>query len=369
MANKDFDFLVFIGRFQPFHNGQLGLIQTALEYCEQVIILCGSAHQPPTIRNPWSFEERQEMIRGAVSEALTQAENDRIHIAPLLDLIYSEETWINNAQDVVNDLVQVHYPSLPTSLNTYPTIGLIGHSKDNSAYYSRCFPQWEVVDVAVLNMDSLEAISGSAIREAIFISDDLGKIADQVPKNILSAVRKFSGTRAYTAIKAEHEFVLEYKQAWSAAPYPPMFVTVDAVLIHSGHILMIERKGRPGQGLLALPGGFVEAEEKIVDACLRELDEETCLGVSRRTLLDAIKGREVFDDPYRSARGRTITHCFFIELEPDIALPEVQGGDDAKHAMWIPLATLDPAEIFEDHYSIIQKMTPIIQETRAIIQK
>jgi len=169
-------------------------------------------------------------------------------------------------------------------------------------------------------------------------------------------LKAYFATPEYDLVKSEQAFVKKYQQAWSAAPYPPTFVTVDAVVIQSGHVLMVERKARPGKGLMALPGGFVDHGEKLVDACLRELREETRLKVPEPVLKGSIKSQEVFDDPHRSARGRTITHAFYIELAPNKALPKVKGGDDAKKAMWVALADLDPTQIFEDHYFIIQEM-------------
>ena len=186
---------------------------------------------------------------------------------------------------------------------------------------------------------------------------DHPQIAGMLPDAVQTFIADFQSTPACAAIREEHEFVARYQQAWSAAPYAPTFVTVDAVVVQSGHVLMVERKARPGKGLLALPGGFVDPGEKLVDACLRELREETRLKVPAPVLKGSISASEVFDDPYRSARGRTITHAFYIELEPNQALPKVKGGDDARHAMWVPMGDLDPVSIFEDHYFIIQEMT------------
>ncbi|VFS46366.1 Bifunctional NMN adenylyltransferase/Nudix hydrolase [Budvicia aquatica] len=73
-------------------------------------------------------------------------------------------------------------------------------------------------------------------------------------------------------------------------------------------------------------------------------------------LKGSIKRQAVYDAPYRSARGRTITHAFYIELEPSLELPKVKGSDDAKTARWVPLSELDPQVMFEDHYFIIQDM-------------
>ncbi len=145
--------------------------------------------------------------------------------------------------------------------------------------------------------------------------------------------------------------------AWSNAPYPPIFVTVDAIVIQSGHVLLVERKAYPGKGLQALPGGFIRGDESLPAACIRELREETQLKVPGPVLKGSIRARRVFDAPFRSQRGRTITHGFLIELAPAPQLPKVKGGDDARHAFWLPLAELAPEMLFEDHYHIIQAMT------------
>lgn len=343
--NKEFDFLVFIGRFQPFHLGHLQVIREGLEKAKQLIILAGSAHQPRSTRNPWTITEREAMIRGAV----TSEESERIHVAPLMDIVYNDESWVRNVQATVNGYVTAHH-GIP---HRQPKVGLIGHSKDQSSYYLNLFPQWGAVEV-----DNYKGISATPIREEIFANSvNNSELGQLLPANVQDELEKFYTTSEYNEVKSEQDFVAKYKQAWSSAPYAPTFVTVDAVVIQSGHVLMVERKARPGKGLLALPGGFVDHGEKLVDACLRELREETRLKVPAPVLNGSIKSQQVFDDPYRSARGRTITHAFYIELAPNKALPKVKGGDDAKHAMWVPLAELDPSQIFEDHYFIIQEMT------------
>jgi len=343
--SKEYDFLVFIGRFQPFHNGHLEVVKTGLAKAKQLIILAGSAHQPRSTRNPWTITERETMIRGAVS----QEDSDRILIAPLMDIVYNDESWVRNIQSTVNGYVTAHH-GIPHKL---PRVGLIGHSKDQSSYYLNLFPQWGSVEV-----DNYKGISATPVREMIFGSNDNDDYLKQfLPENVQTELRAFYQTTAYSEVKSEQDFVAKYQQAWSAAPYPPTFVTVDSVIIQSGHVLMVERKARPGKGLLALPGGFVDHGEKLVDACIRELREETRLKVPEPVLKGSIKSQKVFDDPHRSARGRTITHAFYIELAPNKALPKVKGGDDAKYAMWVALAELDPTKIFEDHYFIIQEMT------------
>jgi len=127
------------------------------------------------------------------------------------------------------------------------------------------------------------------------------------------------------------------------------------VVVQSGHILLVERKAHPGKGLMALPGGFLNPKEKLKDAVIRELREETRIKVPAPVLTGSIEKVEVFDDPYRSARGRTITHAYLIELSGE-SLPKVKGGDDAAKAFWVPFADIRPEMMFEDHYHIISAM-------------
>jgi bifunctional NMN adenylyltransferase/nudix hydrolase len=344
MQQYDYDFLVFIGRFQPFHKGHLHVIQQGLTKAKQLIVLCGSAHLPRTLRNPFTFEERELMMRQAIAET----EQNRIIFAPLMDIPYRDELWVRNVQATVNGLVTAHHP-MP---HQPAKIGLIGHSKDHTSYYLSLFPQWGSV-----NVDNLHGINATDIRLKFFHQDmNAGTLEQQLPLSVGNQLAEFAKKEVYQAIVKEQTFINQYKQAWEAAPYAPTFVTVDAVVVQSGHVLLVERKAHPGKGQLALPGGFINQNERLVDACLRELREETRLKVPTPVLKGHIKESRVFDDPNRSTRGRTITHAFYIELEAVQKLPKVRGGDDAKHAMWVPLADLDPRNIFEDHYFIIQEL-------------
>lgn len=344
---KDYDFLVFIGRFQPFHSGHLSVVRKALSCANQLIILCGSAHQPRSVRNPWNVEEREQMIRGTLSAE----ENAQVHIAPLMDIVYNDESWVRNVQSTVNGLVTAFH-GVP---HKTARIGLIGHSKDQSSYYLNLFPQWGAVQA-----ENYQNLSATPLRKAVFASEGTAFVSDNkdevFPDTVQQQLQEFVNTPAYTEIKAEQDFVGKYQQAWESAPYPPTFVTTDAVVVQSGHILMIERRARPGKGLMALPGGFLDQGETLLEACLRELREETRLKVPAPVLKGSVRKQQVFDDPHRSARGRTITQAFYFELAPGKELPKVRGGDDAKYARWIPLAELNPAEIFEDHYFIIKEM-------------
>lgn len=331
-----YDYLIFIGRFQPFHTGHESVIRKALTLSDKVIVLIGSAYQPRTVRNPWDFNEREALMRLAFS----QEENRRILAFPLLDQTYNNQRWIKSVQQLVSGVVH-------NKIASSPKVGLIGHQKDSSSEYLTLFPQWEREEV-----ENYDNISATDIRELYF---EHGELSSSLNTNVAIALEKFQTTKAYEQVQNEFHFVKKYKSAWDNAPYTPMFITVDAIVVQSGHILMIERKAQPGKGLMALPGGFLDANETLKSAVIRELREETRIKVPAPVLAGSITKMQVFDDPYRSARGRTVTHAYLIELQGD-KLPKVKGGDDASKAFWVPFAEVKPELMFEDHYHIVQVM-------------
>ena len=329
-------YLVFIGRFQPFHCGHKAVIDEALKRADNVIMLIGSANLPRSLRNPFSVAERAAMIKGAYSAE----EAARIHCVGLDDALYNDTRWLQ--------YVQAGVKSVTGDLQT--DIGLIGHSKDSSSYYLSLFPNW--ASVSVPNYHNLSA---TPIRDSYLMGAT--PTPERTPESTRSVLDEFKQTSEYQQLHDEADFVDKYKRQWESAPYPPTFMTADALVVQSGHILLVERRSMPGQGLWALPGGFLNPKETLFDACIRELREETRLKVPEPVLRGCCHSQHTFDDPYRSARGRTITQAFYFQLKNDLkGLPKVKGGDDAATAFWLPLAELDATMMFEDHYAIITKM-------------
>jgi bifunctional NMN adenylyltransferase/nudix hydrolase len=330
--------IVLIGRFQPPHLAHIQIMKQALQQADQLLVLCGSANQPRTIKNPWTVLEREEMIRASLPQSLL----DRLIVLPLHDKTYNDQLWATQVQDIV------------TTVAGEKDIGVIGYTKDESSYYLDMFPQWDMIDTG--NIDDIHATD---IRSEYFTStteDDFDlKIGRNLPTGIHDFLQAFMMREEYGNLVAEYKFLAKYKSAWDTAPYAPTFVTVDAIVIQSGHVLLIRRRANPGKHLYAIPGGFLDGQERIEDAVIRELREETKIKVPTPVLKGSIKSRQVFDHPDRSLRGRTITHAFLIELPPG-ELPKIKGSDDADKAKWVPLSVFNQMEdqMFEDHYHIIQ---------------
>lgn len=345
------DALVFIGRFQPFHNGHKAVIEAALEQAKEVVVVVGSSFAARNIRNPFTFEERKAMIE-AVFPDETDAYNHheaakRLHIVPVSDYPYDDNKWINAIQKIVDE-------TIPDSKD----VGLIGHSKDSTSYYLEIFPRWknhvEVEDVGGINAtDIRNCLFGNCDFVAL---DNMPDAARDVMNRVIIAGGKIGGY--WDTLYNEYQMVKKYKEAWKAAPFPPTFMTVDAVVVQSGHVLLVKRGDMPGKGLWALPGGFLEQTETMLDGAIRELKEETKIKVPVPVLKGSIKDSKTFDAPNRSSRGRTITQAFLIDLGVG-ELPKVKGSDDAEKAFWVPFNEVKQEKMFEDHFFIIDNFLNI----------
>lgn len=328
-----YDLVVYIGRFQPVHSAHVEIIRRAQREAPRVLVLVGSAFLPRTYKNPFTYEERAKMIKEATPEVV---------VAPLFDSMYNDQAWAAQVQAQV----ALHASSASK-------VALIGHKKDDSSYYLNMFPQWDLIEIS-----EIEPLNATNVRELYFVEKvNLNFIRSVVPSTTYAFMEKFLNTVDYGMLRDERRYIENYKATFANLPYPPVFVTTDAVVISSGHVLMIRRGQYPGKGLWALPGGFLNAEsdKSIVDCMVRELKEETKIDLPVPVIKGSIKESRVFDAINRSSRGRVITHAFKIELANG-DLPKVKGSDDADMAKWTPIAELSPSDCYEDHYEIIQTL-------------
>ena len=131
-----------------------------------------------------------------------------------------------------------------------------------------------------------------------------------------------------------------------------ILVTVDAVVfrndVEGRYLLLIKRKNDPFKGMWAFPGGFVDANEDLPEACARELEEETGLEFKPGKL----KQIGAFGKPGRDPRGRTVTVAYVAELSN--TSQEIKAADDAAEAKWWPLSQLP--EMAFDHLEILKQV-------------
>jgi len=157
--------------------------------------------------------------------------------------------------------------------------------------------------------------------------------------------------------------------ATSSAAVKPAATTTESAAddaVPALHVLLVRRGQAPFAGRWALPGGFIRAtvgpdgsrvEEDLDQAAVRELAEETGLAASLdRRAADRRLGRvyleqlATYGTPGRDPRMRIISVAY-LAFAPD--LPDPTAGGDAAAAAWVPVASVDRAEMAFDHARIL----------------
>lgn len=328
-----------IGRWQIYHNGHLALLQSALGACEDVIVVVGSAFRSRNAHNPFTWDERKAMILSALSEK----DKARIRFLPVRDY-YDDAQWAHAVSQGVNQLA-------PNA-----SIELHGHTKDASSFYLTWFPQWDRVEVPM--HDDVHATSLRKIFFEASCADSAHSVmAKYIPEGVTRYLEAWSLSPAYSHCRQEHLKVEQYRKQWTAPAYLTADAVVKATVDGLQHVLLVKRrKGTIGEGLWATPGGFVEPCERLFDAAVRELAEETGLKPLKETLIRCVESSALFDHPGRSPRGRLVSQAVCFNLGSLSGLPEVHGSDDVDEARWFNLdevCTLE-AQLFEDHATILR---------------
>jgi bifunctional NMN adenylyltransferase/nudix hydrolase len=366
---------VYIGRFQPLHNGHVHVLNNAFQNYDGVVVLVGSANKSRDIKNPFTYIERRQIITNWVLGNLQVTAETSYEIRPLPDQPYNDAKWIQSVQENVQAAVR------DFGFDN-PEIFVTGSERDDSTWYLRCFPQWgkDFKDPHPVGED----LNATALRDRLFTGAYM--TWRDIPEATDRFLRNFITTPTLGVLRDEYNFIKAYKERWAFAPYAPTFVTADSVIIQSGHILVVERGALPGKGLWALPGGFVKPKQRVKEAAITEVLEETGLRLAegkraKEITEDILRGSivdyEYFDDPNRSLRGRTITFAFLYRLDDTKPLPKVagqfapledtggvEGIVETAKAFWLPIseARANPQNWFEDHHAIIDTMVGLIKD-------
>lgn len=341
---------ILIGRMSIFHNGHAELLERALLKSSNVLLLIGSSGAARNIKNPFTFEERKRTVSDWYNGQIHRSVDfGNLTIKPLTDQPYNDQAWIEEVQAAVVSIATIQEISVGE-------VYLTGADRDASSWYLKAFGSFFKLDLVPRSEAGFE-LNATDLRSDYFAGGHKYEI--RVPDATAWFLDKFKYTVEYADLVAEAAFVHKYKESWKAAPYAPMFVTTDACVIQSGHVLLVERAAFPGRGLWALPGGFLEQHEKIIDGCIRELVEETSIELSGAQLRGSIKDKEVFDHPDRSTRGRTITHCFLFKLDDTKPLPKTKAQvGEVRKLQWVPIeeAKRCTDKWFEDHHAMFSTM-------------
>ncbi|MBA3479527.1 MAG: NUDIX domain-containing protein, partial [Lautropia sp.] len=347
---------VLVGQFAPFHRAHLQVLRAALSSYRLNVVVLGSAFQAPSPKNPFTWQQRADMI----GLCLTEEEKLRVRFLPARDH-HLDERWGEEVSRGVLELAGGVSHRQITVVNPEPRMGTGANSFD----WPKIFPRWGHAPLPAQSRDEA-ALDTAAIRKVLFSVEHEAKEAAlaYLKETVPDEVRRYLSAWWESPLRArladEAEWVRQYRKKWPAE----QAMTTDAVVTCSNHVLLIERGDGAGAGLFALPGGFLEKDERFYDSARRELREETGLGYIGDGLDIAFVRAEVFDRADRSLRARIVTVAHLFELKVT-SLPDVQGRDDARHALWVPIAELPALEerFFEDHFQIVDYFLGLTRPT------
>ena len=326
---------IIIGRFQPvtdFHINEI--FKPALKNSDYVLVILGSADRARSPRDPFSSHMVENMIRVATEHL---SKTPKLFFARVRDYWYSETKWLADIQTEVQAFTDQHYDE---------DVDITLYGAEGSQYdFLNKFPQWNV-------------FTSKAKAPEFDILSDIFEYQDEwmryVNPQVYNDIKVWFNSDEGRKMTEEYHYLEKYKASTQIGKYPIVFQTVDNIVVYKGNILLVQRRAKPGRGLWALPGGFLEPDETLFRSALRELREETNLNVKEEWLV----AQETFDAPQRSLRGRTITRAFLWKIPDWREVPQVKANSDAAKAKWFPIATVRQmaGKMFEDHLDIIEEM-------------
>ena len=136
---------MYVGRFQPFHKGHLNVVRNALEHCDKLVIVIGSAQECGTKKNPYSWEVRKEIIRRSL-----RGLGKRVVIIAVADReeIHNDSGWGRYLLDEIY-----------AQLGIVPTINFEGHEDVRSTWFKG-------IDIERQEI-ARDNISATAVRDAL----------------------------------------------------------------------------------------------------------------------------------------------------------------------------------------------------------
>ena len=161
---------LFIGRFQPFHEGHLYSLNKCLELADRVIVGIGSSQESGTENNPWDYETRKKMIEKVMREP--SLEGSSLQIVAIPD-VHDDKKWGDLIKEIIEQAGQ----------QPYQVVGV-----GNNEWTNRIFRtiNIEVYETGLYKRDELEGIK---IRTLMRAGDDSWK--SRVPKSVVKFLEEY----------------------------------------------------------------------------------------------------------------------------------------------------------------------------------
>jgi len=318
---------VYIGRFQPFHNGHLNSIKSALQKSHRLILVLGGAYLSPSIRGPWSIEERIQMIKNC----LTKQQLNRIDFVYVRDRLYCEQLWIQNVKGELAKLIDTNLP-----------IAIIGHEKDSSSYYLKVFPQWDFLETG-----NFKGINATDIRKSYFLSKNLKSAYDKTPKSISNWLKNYRKKNAFKIIKEKYIYIQKMLSNDKLNMNNDVF---NVFIVCNNYVLLLKSKQTLRKYLFSMP----EIEELNQNDPKNSILSEIIFKNSNNKLNFELLNHRIFDYSGRYPIGVQKSNTFYFKLNHE-NLPVVLPGKNSEHVEWILLDDIHLLEnqIYSDHFQIM----------------
>lgn len=283
---------LYIGRFQPFHNGHLAVVKDMDQTVDihRILIGIGSAQEYGSPTNPFSAAEREQMIKQSLTDIKKPWETFMIPDT------HNDQKWLEVIRLLTPREYQVVYSNNPHVEGVFKNQG-----------------------IEVRNPATDQSICGTQIRELI---RNGGNWAKHLPQGSERFLRR---------LFAKNE----------------LGVTVDTIInFQNQGVVLVKRRHNPDQGKWAITGGFLEVgQETLADASKRESNEETRaeVNITRKNYFG------YYDDPKRDARGHIISHVFYA----DLAEGQLTAQDDAAEVRVFPWDQIPWEDLAFDHRQIL----------------
>lgn len=323
---------VFIGRFQPFHNGHLRSVKLALKQSEKLIIILGGYRLSPSLRAPWSAEERMNMIKSCLSPSQLR----RVQFVHVRDRLYCEEVWIDNVKGEVSKITGNKEP-----------VAIIGHEKDSSSYYLKVFSQWKFLETG-----NYEGINATDIRKIFFLSNSLESIYEKIPKQVAVCLKTYRKSIHFKNLRTKFLYVNNFlKNKKNIFPYE----ICNSIIFCCGYVLFVRSKDPLRKGLFSLPEAKPNDKEDHKKCSIRGILEEANISISIEKIEKGFQENRVFNYSERFPIGKQISYAYFFKLNENF-LPEVSQGKGEESVEWILLddVYLLEDQIYSDHFQMIR---------------
>ena len=350
---------VIVSKFSFVTRDVFHALRKASDENDHVLVCVCSADRSKDYTMPFNKHDRADNIIKAigVNDGL---EKEDFSICYINDNPVNNRQWITDIHSKLNERLKALYVDRNNLvINVYV-------SDESNHRYENIFPEhmFTVHKVTMGNNEELLKDFYGMEDISSYIAPNMCGLYDAYRKSEWYDTPRLTSemNSGFDTLKAEYEAVKFQNEQWSVAPFPPTFVTTDAVVYYKGYVLVVKRKGVVGNDLYCLPGGFLPQRDTVEEGIVRNLKKDTNIQVHENILKSNVRKVKTYDDPIRSLRGRIITNAGLIELDNVTTLsgfPKVRKTKSQKeHAGWFSLFEIENMRdmFFEDHFYIIKDL-------------